>query len=145
MTATTARRTTTENDIRTAVLWANGGYCVLDCGRLAGNAAHRVPEGQGGRYVPANLLAMCGSGTAGCHWSTESARELAYRCGWLLHRGTDPATTPALIATCLGADWHMIGADIRLAEPGEVPEWMWPGGFRAAVTRLRDIARGWAA
>jgi hypothetical protein len=39
-----------------------------------------------------NLLALCGSGTTGCHGLVERHRDLSYRFGWLVHRGV---TLPA--------------------------------------------------
>jgi len=88
---------------------------------------------------------LCGSGTSGCHWRTEQARDLSYACGWLLRKGTDPAATPALILTVLGSGWHVMGDDVRLAEPEEIPPGMWPSDFWAARARLLDLTAGSAA
>lgn len=53
---------------------------------------HREPYGMGGRpgHVdsPAELLAVCGHGTAGCHGHIEANRERARAMGWLATRGT---------------------------------------------------------
>lgn len=43
---------------------------------------------------PANLLAICGTGTTGCHGLIESYRARSYEHGWLLRHGMDPAFTP---------------------------------------------------
>lgn len=40
---------------------------------------------------PSNLMAICGSGTTGCHGWLESHREVAYEKGWLVHRYDSPA------------------------------------------------------
>lgn len=142
-------RTVAEKAIRVGVLGrAEGpvpGYCQLGCGSLAENYAHRLPAGQGGPYTAGNGLGLCGSGTTGCHGQSERARDLSYACGWLLRRGQDPDTTPALIVTALGADWHILDDDgtglTRLAEPGEITGWdYWPGTFadaRAELDRLQ--------
>jgi hypothetical protein len=151
---TTRDLTKQERMIRAGVLSLNGGFCQLACTRQASNFAHRIPQGQGGPYIAANGLGLCGSGTTGCHWSTEQARDLAYACGWLVrtcddvHPALQAAATPALITTILGRGWHILGDDgafARLAEPGEVPDWMWPDGFDAAIRQLRKLARGSAA
>lgn len=56
---------------------------------------HRKPRGMGGTVdikinSASNLMAVCGSGTTGCHGWLESHREDAYRKGWLVHRNDDP-------------------------------------------------------
>lgn len=43
---------------------------------------------------PENLLAICGTGTTGCHGWLESHRLVAYTHGWLLRTGAHPAETP---------------------------------------------------
>lgn len=40
--------------------------CVA-CNRPGANAHHVLPKDRGGDDVPANLVTLCGSGTAGCH------------------------------------------------------------------------------
>lgn len=151
---TTRGLTAEQRMLRAGVLSLNGGFCQLACTRQAANFAHRIPQGQGGPYIAANGLGLCGSGTTGCHWRTEQARDLAYSCGWLIRAsdGADPAwqatSTPALITTILGRGWHMLGEEgafARLAEPEEVPAWMWQDGFDAAIRQLRKLTRGSAA
>lgn len=44
-----------------------------------------------------NLMAICGSGTTGCHGWLESHREDAYVKGWLVHRNDDPTHIPVII------------------------------------------------
>lgn len=63
------------------------------------NVHHRRPRQMGGTKAPwidnhENLLALCGSGTTGCHGHVESRRQDAYGFGWLLRHGMDPAFTP---------------------------------------------------
>jgi hypothetical protein len=151
MTASTL--TAAETRVRTHVLAINLGYCAWCGTRPAENACHRLPEGQEGPYLALNLIPGCGSGTRGCHWRTEQRRALSYACGWLIRgddrpddRNTRIAATPALIRSQLaphGAwhfldsieDGHPLGMP-RLAEPDEVPAWMWPHGFEAALAAL---------
>lgn len=60
---------------------------------------HRRPRGMGGTRDetanwPENLLALCGTGTTGCHGWVESNRTAAYDTGLLLRRGLHPHETP---------------------------------------------------
>ena len=50
---------------------------------------------------PANLVAVCGSGTSGCHGWLESNRTEAMEMGLILHANDVPAEHP--IATWYGA------------------------------------------
>lgn len=140
--------------IRETAIDRNAGSCSWACGRPATNGCHRLPAGQGGPYILANIIGGCGSGTTGCHWRTEQARALSYACGWLIRSDTQPAAraariaaTPALITTQLGAGWHQLddghGLASRYDEP--LPDGMWTGTFDEAITELRRIARGTAA
>lgn len=79
------------------------GVCELHipgvCLGRATNAAHRLPQGQGGPWTPSNLLHLCGMGNScgGCHGYSESHRTESYAKGWLLRTGTDPLTTPVAV------------------------------------------------
>lgn len=58
---------------------------------------HRRPRRMGGTraidiHDPANLLAVCGNGTRGCHGWIESNRLAAKENGWLLGAGADPVS-----------------------------------------------------
>lgn len=60
---------------------------------------HRRPRGMGGSRrhnvtSPVNLVALCGSGTTGCHGAVESNREAAFEAGWLVRQAADPALIP---------------------------------------------------
>lgn len=142
--------TAAEAKVREHALAINLGRCSW-CHRQATNGCHRLPEGQGGPYVVPNILPGCGSGTTGCHWRTEQRRALSYACGWLIRSrdGESPAerswriaSTPALIRTQLGAGWHYVdfldesghpAGMPRLAELGEVPDWVFSGTYEDAV------------
>jgi len=44
--------------------------------------------------LTSNLMLVCGSGTTGCHGWIETHRAESISRGWLVFRGTDPATVP---------------------------------------------------
>lgn len=100
---------------RSLVIARAQGRCEL---RLEGvcrgkyeNLAHRLPR----RYQnhrPSNLLALCGSGTLGCHgWITEHP-SAAYPRGWALRDGANPATTPVLLRPAnWWPAWWLLGDD----------------------------------
>lgn len=75
-------------------------YTCEICGASnASNIHHRRPRGLGGTRdpeinSPANLLAVCGSGTTGCHGQVEAYRKIAYELGWLVRWGQDPVWVP---------------------------------------------------
>lgn len=92
--------------IRDEVWRRDKGKCRR-CGRQIGQLTihsihHRLGRQMGGsRHTPgindpANLALVCGSGTTGCHGFIESHRTLAYRMGYLVHRGQNPADVPWL-------------------------------------------------
>lgn len=73
------------------------------CGVYAygGSLHHRRPRGMGGSKRPetnqaSNLLLLCGSGTTGCHGTTEAARLDAIDAGRILRQGQTPADVPVL-------------------------------------------------
>jgi hypothetical protein len=81
---------------------------VCGTGRGAGLSAHHVlPRGRGGDDVTANLVALCGSGTTGCHGDVEHYRGDARktlglhlvesRPDVLEYLGAKLGTTPALV------------------------------------------------
>jgi hypothetical protein len=91
--------------VREGVLVRAGWHCEI-CGislmSILYSIHHRTPRGMGGSKVlylhnASNLLALCGSGTTGCHGYVESHREESYLKGWLIVRGTDPLTVPVLL------------------------------------------------
>ena len=52
--------------------------CVL-CGRIEFSIHHILKRSQGGDDVSANLIPLCGHGTAGCHGRVEASEEEACR------------------------------------------------------------------
>jgi hypothetical protein len=95
--------------VREAVYLRCGGRCEVnvtdDCRARGGrfdavtgrSIHHRRPRRMGGTravdiHDPANLLAVCGNGTRGCHGWIEVNRRAALEQGWLLSSGADPTT-----------------------------------------------------
>lgn len=69
-------RTVDPTATRAAVLRERG--CVV-CGRPAATGHHVLPRGRGGDDVAENLVALCGSGTTGCHGDIENRDPAASR------------------------------------------------------------------
>lgn len=101
-------------EVRQAVYQRAGGRCevgaTLECRARRGlfdtgtnrTLHHRRPRRLGGTravdiHDPANLLAVCGDGTTGCHGFLESHRKLALENGWLLNSGADPVSRACVL------------------------------------------------
>lgn len=83
---------------RAAIYNAAGLRCI-GCGRTDLTCQHRVARGMGGTRsvrlaTPANGVALCGHGTAGCHGWAEHHPTDAGLLGWRLAAGTDPVGVP---------------------------------------------------
>lgn len=100
------RSTGPSKEVRLAVLNRSGFRCEI-CGKPLGqnqfySIHHRIPRGMGGTDRPelnetSNLLALCGSGTSGCHGYIENHRQEAYEKGWIVLRDHNPADVPVEI------------------------------------------------
>lgn len=71
---------------------------------------HRTPRGMGGSRevrlnLPSNLVAICGSGTTGCHGWIESNRSVSEDEGWLVSRYQEVAEVPLFIS---GVGWRYL-------------------------------------
>ena len=71
---------------------------------------HRTPRGMGGSRqvrlnLPSNLVAICGSGTTGCHGWIESNRSVSEDEGWLVSRYQEVAEVPLQI---WGVGWRYL-------------------------------------
>jgi len=56
---------------------------------------HRQLRSQGGNNSPANLVALCGHGTAGCHgFAHKHPKRARLEGGWILRSTDDPAAYP---------------------------------------------------
>jgi len=74
---------------------------------------HRRPRMMGGSknaelHRPANLIALCGSGTSGCHGWVESNREQARTFGFLIQKVESAEEIPF---KDLNGDWWLIDND----------------------------------
>lgn len=102
-----------------------GNACEM-CGRTLGrirgvdwSVQHRVPRGMGGSRAhwinsAVNLLAVCGSGTTGCHGLIESRRADAVVNGWLIQHRAHPSAVAVLIER--GSRWVYLTSDGRYAD-----------------------------
>lgn len=96
----TAAAGMTKKQAKDIVRARSSGQCEFRfpgvCLGRATNFAHRKPEGQGGLYVPSDLVHSCGHGNnfPGCHRHQEGNRTLAYEMGWLVHREDDHRDRP---------------------------------------------------
>lgn len=64
---------------------------------------HRRPRAMGGTKradtnFTSNLLAVCGTGTSGCHGYIESHREEAIEKGWLVRQNEEPSQVPVKLS-----------------------------------------------
>lgn len=89
-----------KGDVQDIVHARSGGWCELRipgvCLGRATNILHRKPEGQGGLYVPSNLLDGCGFGNnfPGCHGYQENNRTESYENGRLVRSRQDHRLRP---------------------------------------------------
>jgi len=99
-------------DVVDAVLERDQHSCVVCGNNLHGTRGrdwsihHRRPRRMGGdkrpeTNLPANLVAVCGTGVDGCHGWLESRRTEAMDQGLILHADDDPTQVP--IAVWYGA------------------------------------------
>lgn len=110
--------------IRDAVL-ARDGFCCQRCGvglRVSDgdySLQHRDNRGMGGskrKHTMANLVALCGSATTGCHGHVESEPLESDRLGWSVPNGAAPEEWPVFR---FGSSWEQPGAGWEKTEPHE--------------------------
>lgn len=112
-------------DVVMAVLARDGFRCVRCHALIEGKRGwnwslqHRRPRGLGGTRrldanSPVNLIAICGSGTTGCHHHVESYRAEAYANGWLVSLHANPANVPVLVDH--GSRWVYLTADFEYSD-----------------------------
>lgn len=107
------------------LVWERDGGCCVRCGREAENVHHRSPRGAGGSKAvwvsaPSNGLALCGSGTTGCHAHVETNRVEAVQYGWIVPRNrvARPVDVPVWYAS--EREWFMLtddGGRVRVDSP----------------------------
>jgi hypothetical protein len=106
-------RTTAKKGINTPskefrlLVMARSNFTCERCGKKLGEGEHvsvhhRTPRGMGGSHdqslnLMSNLMALCGSGTTGCHGWIESHRQKSMENGWLVLRGVDASTVPVVV------------------------------------------------
>lgn len=94
------RKTGPSEETRMIALTRSGFRCELCAGPMDSMSLHhRSPRQMGGSKVPwinnpENLLAICGSGTTGCHGMVESNRSESYDTGRLVRTGFLPWEVP---------------------------------------------------
>ena len=134
-------------EVRAGIVLASGGGCA-GCGRATGlNVQHRRARGSGGssderKRRPCNGVALCGSGTTGCHGWCEQHPHLARDLGWRIDAGVDPRTP---FYTCTG--WR---AWICEGDPDRPRDWLvelieplsMPARNRAAAVKFRAWLAG---
>lgn len=96
----------------------NAGAAVLEreqyrCARCGapiwgGSVHHRKLRSQGGDNSAANLVALCGSGTTGCHGWAHHNRDAAARAGWVVQPWAEPAAIPVELWVW---GWALLQAD----------------------------------
>lgn len=131
------------NETRRQVLHRDGFKCAIcgqpiDTGWSGYSIHHRRMRSQGHGYdnlhEPGNLLTLCGSGTTGCHGWVHAHPARAYRLGYLVHMGKDPATIPVYYRTVgwqqLNADGARTPAEPPSDQPGYIPDIKHPKGSR---------------
>lgn len=122
------RKPTTET--RRQVLARDGCKCAI-CGRSIDtewsgySIHHRRMRSHGSGYErlhePENLLTLCGSGTTGCHGWVHAHPARAYRLGYLVHMGKDPATIPVYYRTGGWQQLHTDGTRHPCPPPEDLP------------------------
>ena len=99
------------------------------CRGVAESKHHRRKEGQGGKWVPSNIVATCGDGTTGCHGYIEANPVQAKRRGLWLYAGSHPLLTPANLS------WRGMTAWWLLDDEGSI-QWLSKGAFERVRAAL---------
>ena len=118
-----------------ALIVARDLGCCARCGAhvahlergFAWSIHHRRPRGMGGAGADwineaANGLALCGSGTTGCHGWVEQHRDEAVAQGYLIRRGIQQAEDVAIQHHTLGLVYLTNSGGWVPAEEGPTPE-----------------------
>jgi hypothetical protein len=82
-----------------ALVWERASARCERCGRApATNWHHRRKRSAGGLWTPENGMALCGTGTTGCHGEVTVNPRISYQQGWSVRSTQDPALAPVWIA-----------------------------------------------
>jgi hypothetical protein len=101
----------TEPTARLAIAERCQGRCEGCGGHWHGQACHRLRKSQGGLWEPVNLLALCGSGTTGCHGLIgHRGAFVAQGLGWEVEPGQDPEGHAVWMLTphSVRPGWHQL-------------------------------------
>ncbi|UVK58627.1 HNH endonuclease [Microbacterium phage CrazyRich] len=117
---------------RRLVLLRDAGRCVW-CGRPWGdllNLHHRLLRSHGTDNSPANLIAVCGSGTTGCHGAIHAHPDKARQRGHIVPSWSSPVTVPVLTWRGLlllddegGASKHVPAGEAPTPPGGDFTAW----------------------
>ncbi|WP_050788182.1 MULTISPECIES: hypothetical protein [Actinomycetes] len=77
-------RVMSERECREIVAARSGGVCEI-CGERPVQSMHHRLTRKFGPWSPANIVALCGDGVAGCHGRVTNTRTQYYDDGWLIH------------------------------------------------------------
>lgn len=80
-----------EKRCREIVLHRSDGFCERCCRNGTLTMHHRKKRGQGGLWVPENIVAVCGHGTSGCHGWIEHHPDSAAAEGFHVRPWLNPA------------------------------------------------------
>lgn len=90
---------------RAAVAARSNGVCEVQipgvCLGRATNWHHRLPRSHGGKWLAGTGLAVCGSGSTGCHGAltnTNGRRDEFVRNGWIVESWQNPLEVPVRLA-----------------------------------------------
>lgn len=85
-----------EKQCREVVKERSEGFCERCCRSGYLTMHHRKKRGQGGPWSPENIVAVCGSGTTGCHGWIEHNPDNAAVEGFHVRPWQDPSEVPLL-------------------------------------------------
>jgi hypothetical protein len=101
-----------ERECRAIVTERSSGLCEARfdgvCRGVGESKHHRRKEGQGGKWVPSNIVDVCGDGTQGCHGYIEANPVAAKRRGLWIYPTQHPLLTPALIVWRGTTEWCLL-------------------------------------
>ena len=92
------------------ILRRDGFRCVR-CGKPVAygrDSIHHRILGNRKDNRPSNLIALCGSGTTGCHGWVHSHPAEAREYGWIVSRFTQRALTPDASVFYAGSGWRLL-------------------------------------
>ena len=119
------------NPLARQIIYEAAGQRCVGCGRADPlTCQHRRARGMGGSRLlsighPANGVALCGSGTTGCHGWVERNPDLAALLGWRLLPGEDALIAPYWQRVWGWRRWHQCDdgfVDVLYVDTDEIPD-----------------------